>query len=345
MGLINFIKGKKKKKKKDKPSHTPQPNTQQGTLNDPFSDFTNLTDNSFGSFDNDPFSGLGDDIFNTQQISVGAKKEQKQKREPHPIVTFLRKSRDTFEKISERTKILLKGKPPVAVFRTYSDIVVFHEDKGIKVIINGYEHAHYSEWDLKGKKWKKITVKEVLDNEYTGDMVQGRGFLLTRFLMPKAYLQGKLLYYDVQVYVGEFQGSLTKPIKVGKRYKRGGRVGINANLLVVIREYSIVNQGGRLARKEHILYTGGKLSDDLIEFIREEKKKKSRKSKDKYKPPELTPLEGTGETDEIVIDKEEAQEESTGLPGDNMFGNLGGDLFKDFGSSSSQSDDPFSDLF
>lgn len=306
MGLKDIIKKKK---------------VHQETESQPDDPFNNFNDSGKGLFSGlgnigkeDPFPGFGDiepfgnmgDPFRSFD-NLPRQQKKKKKREPHQIITFLKKTKNTIEKIVKRTETLLKGKPPVAVFRTYSDIIVFHEDKGIKIIVNGYEHTHFSEWDLKGKKWKKITVKEVLGSEYTGDKVEGRGFLLTKFILPKTYMQGKLLYYEVSVYVGEFKGTLTKPVKVGNKYKKGKRVGIQANLLVVIREYSLVNERGRFVRKEHILYTGGKLSKDLMEFIKEDKKKGLfKRSKNKFKPPELNPLEGTGESEEIIIDKEDA---------------------------------------
>lgn len=307
---------------------------------------TNQQSNNFLSdFDvKDPFSDLGEDFLNSGNINLGTPPKQKTKNEPS-IITFLKKTKDTIEAITKKTEILLKGKPPIAVFRTYSDIVVFHEDNGIKIIVNGYDFAHFSEWDLKGKKWKKIIVKEVLNSNYTGDKVEGKGFLLTKFLIPKTYLAGKLLYYEISVYVGEFKGSLTKPVKVGNNYKRGTKVGIKANLLVVIREYSLVNIGGKFAKKEHILYTGGMLSEDLMKFIKEEKKKITKRQK--YKPPELNPLEGSGETDEIIIDKEDSSGSNDSINiGD--FGGLG-DLKDIFGDNQSNNqggaNDPFADLF
>lgn len=310
MGLNDII-----KRKKMPQDVKPQPN-------DSFNNFGDSDIGLFSSLDNiggeDPFLRYGDrDPFSNIDDSFGnfgnlqQRRGKKKKNEPHPLIIFLRKTKETMEKIVKKTETILKGKPPIAVFRTYSDIVVFHEDKGIKIIVNGYEYTHFSEWDLKGKKWKKITVKEVLSSEYTGDKVEGRGFLLTKFILPKTYIQGKLLYYEVSVYVGEFKGTLTKPVKIGNKYRKGNRVGIQANLLVVIREYSLVNKNGKFIRKEHILYTGGKLSEDLMKFIKGDKKKGLlKRGRNKLKPPELNPLEGTGMGEEIVIDKEDTNGEN-----------------------------------
>lgn len=354
MGLKDLI----KKKKKTQQNNGMNIQTQGDPFADPFS--SNNTQDPF-SGGNDPFA----DLFNggnQQQTGdpftgfggLQQSKEQKKKQEPHPIITFIQKTRTTLPKIIKKTEEILKGKPPVAVFRTYSHLVVVHEDKGIKLIINGYETAYWDEWKLKGQKWHKITVKEVLNNEYTGDQVTGRGFLLTKFILPKTYAQNKLLYYEISIYVGEFKGTLTKPAKVGEKYKKLQKVGIHANLLIVIREYSLVNEGGKFVRKEHILYTGGKLSDKLMEFIKEDKKKKLSLRKKKEKPPEINVLEGTGETEE-VIDKTLDNTGTNSTPGGEPF-NIGGgtdpfsggsDPFGDiFGGSNNQNNnDPFSDLF
>lgn len=350
MGLKDLIKKKKK---------TQQNNTTSLPANgDPFADPFSSSNN------NDPFSGPGDpfgDLFNSgtpNQPQGGdpfsgfggtPQQEKKKKQEPHPLITFIQKTRTTLPKIMKKTEELLKGKPPIAVFRTYSHLIVVHEEKGIKLIVNGYETAYWDEWKLKGQKWHKITVKEVLNNEYTGDKVTGRGFLLTKFILPKTYAQNKLLYYEILIYVGEFQGTLTKPAKIGEKYKKLQKVGLQANLLIVIREYSLVNEGGKFVRKEHILYTGGKLSDKLMEFIKEEKKRKLSLRKKKEKPPEINVLEGTGETEE-VIDKtlNNTGDNSTPTGGDpfNIGDNTGdpfGDLFS--GGSQGNNEDPFSGLF